>query len=96
MSSSSTVLIPNSFRTIEVEVQRLHWYVDPIGEISVTPILVQDKTYLKDPSLNLLPQFHGIMVPSRVFCIRTTGFKIPGTAADASSALQMTVSGAVM
>ena len=31
MRSCSTVLVPRSFRTIEVEVQRLDWNVDPIG-----------------------------------------------------------------
>lgn len=55
-----------------------------------------DSPYLSDPSLNLLPQFHGTMVPSFSFCISTTGFRMPGTAADAKSALQMIVSGAVM
>lgn len=50
----------------------------------------------KDPSLKRLPQLHGIRLPSLSFCIRTTGLRIPGTAADASRALQITVSGAVI
>jgi hypothetical protein len=51
---------------------------------------------LRDPSLNRLPQFHGTRLPSFIFCIRTTGLRIPGTAAEASKALQITVSGAVI
>jgi len=57
---------------------------------------VKVDTYLNDPSLHLLPQFQGMRFPSLVFCIKTTGFKIPGTAADARSADQMTVSGALI
>jgi hypothetical protein len=50
---------------------------------------------LRLPSLNRLPQFHGTIFPARVFCIKTTGFKMPGTAADAITADHMTQSGAV-
>jgi hypothetical protein len=53
-------------------------------------------TNLKLPSLNLLPQLHGVIVPSFIFCIKTTELRIPGTAAEAMSALQITQSGAVM
>ena len=47
------------------------------------------------PSRNWLPQLQGIIEPSGSFCRRHTGFKIPGTAADASTADQTMQSGAV-
>jgi hypothetical protein len=43
----------------------------------------------------LWPNEYGSRVPSRVFIIKTTGFKIPGTAADARTADQITQSGLV-
>jgi hypothetical protein len=49
----------------------------------------------KLPSFHLWPNEYGASVPSRFFVINTTGFKIPGTAADASTALQMTQLGDV-
>ena len=51
---------------------------------------------LSEPSLNRLPQLHGTKLLSFSFCMRTTGFRMPGTAADANKALQITVSGAVI
>jgi hypothetical protein len=50
---------------------------------------------LKLPSFHLCPKEYGASVPSRFFVIRTTGLRIPGTAADARTALQMTQSGEV-
>jgi hypothetical protein len=35
--------------------------------------------------LNLLPQFIGRREPSFIFCIKTTLFKMPGTAAEATA-----------
>jgi len=81
--------------TVEIEIQRLHRDVNPTrdepGKTDVGRV-----TNLRLPSLNLLPQLHGIIVPSFVFCIRTTELRMPGTAAEARSALQMTQSGAVI
>ena len=81
--------------TIEVEVQRLHWNIDPVRRKygRCTPRGVAN---LRLPSLNLLPQLQGLIVPSFIFCIRTTELRIPGTAEEARSALQMTQSGAVI
>jgi hypothetical protein len=47
------------------------------------------------PSFHLWPNEYDSRVPSRVFIIRTTGFRIPGTAADARTADQITQSGLV-
>lgn len=47
------------------------------------------------PSFHLCPNEYGDRLPSRFFFISTTGFKIPGTAADAITALQITQSGDV-
>ena len=49
----------------------------------------------KLPSFHLCPKEYGARVPSRFFLINTTGFKIPGTAAEAKTALQITQSGDV-
>lgn len=81
--------------TIEVEVQRLHWNIDPVhGKYS--KCTTKGMGNLKLPSLNLLPQFQEVIVPSFIFCIRTTELRIPGTAEEARRALQMTQSGAVI
>ena len=82
--------------TVKVEVQRLHWDIDPIVRCEHGKVLLEEAANLKLPSLNLLPQLHGVIVPSFIFCIRTTEFRIPGTAAEARSALQITQSGAVI
>lgn len=47
------------------------------------------------PSFHLCPKEYGVKTPSRVFVISTTGLSMPGTAADARTADQMTQSGAV-
>ena len=47
------------------------------------------------PSFHLCPKEYGASVPSRFFVIRTTGFKMPGTAAEASIALHITQLGEV-
>jgi len=52
--------------------------------------------YLKDSSLNLLPQLHRTMQPSWSFCMSITGLRILGTAAEASKAVQIILSSAVM
>lgn len=92
MSSSDNKL------TVEVQIQRLYGYVNSAahGDQLTENACCVEHAYLREPSLNLLPQFHGITLPSLSFCIRTTGFKIPGTAAEASNALQIIVSGAVI
>ena len=41
-------------------------------------------TDLSEPSLKRVPQFQGTMSPVFVLFISTTGFKIPGTAAEAT------------
>jgi len=80
--------------TIEVQVQSLQRYVHPSQVVSQSQ--ANNKMgYRSEPSLNLLPQFHGVSLPSFSFCIKTTGFMIPGTAAEARRALHMTVSGVV-
>jgi len=81
--------------TIEVEVQSLHWNIDPVhGKYS--KCTTRGVANLRLPSLNLLPQLQEVIVPSFIFCIRTTELRIPGTAEEARSALQMTQSGAVI
>lgn len=47
------------------------------------------------PSFHLWPNEYGDRLPSWFFAIITTGFRIPGTAAEASTADQITQSGAV-
>ena len=47
------------------------------------------------PSFHLCPKEYGVKVPFWLFIISTTGFNIPGTAAEARTADQMTQSGAV-
>jgi hypothetical protein len=69
--------------------------IDPIGR-KHGEIILENAANLRLPSLNLLPQLHGVIVPSFIFCIRTTELRIPGTAAEARSALQITQSGAVI
>ena len=85
--------------TVKIKVQGLKGNIDSIRHASHQHRMhgpdIRNK-YLKDPSLNRLPQFHGTTDPSFSLCIRTTGFKIPGTAAEASNAVQISVSGAVM
>jgi len=81
--------------TIEIEIQGLHWDVDPARREEVKVVL-EGVANLRLPSLNLLPQPHGAIVPSFIFCIITTELRIPGTAAEARSALQITQSGAVI
>jgi hypothetical protein len=85
------------FFTIKIKIQRLNRYIHPAEHISALPkIIIMVDLYLREPSLNLLPQFQGTMLPSLSFSINTTGFNIPGTAAEASRAVQITVSGAVI
>lgn len=96
MSSSAQAVPMIKERTIKVEIERLNRdvdsvYLDQFLYLSSEPYF----PYRSEPSLNLLPQFQGTRVPSFSFCISTTGFRIPGTAADASRAVHMTVSGAV-
>jgi len=81
--------------TIEVKIERLKRNVDSSYTTSTSEPQKTCHAYRNDPSLNLLPQFHGPIRPSGSFCIRTTGFTIPGTAAEASTADQIMVSGAV-
>ena len=85
----------NAPPTVEIEVQRLHWDIDPTrckhGEA-----VLEEVANLRLPSLNLLPQLHGVTVPSFIFCNITTELRMPGTAADARSAVQITQSGAVI
>jgi len=50
----------------------------------------------REPSFHLLPKEKGMSSPDFVFIIRTTGLRIPGTAAEAIVADQITQSGAVM
>jgi len=59
-------------------------------------VALEEVAYLRLPSLNLLPQLHGVTVPSFIFCSMTTELRIPGTAAEARSALQIIQSGAVI
>lgn len=82
-------------KTVEIKVQRLYRDIDPAHRKS-RKVALEKEANLRLPSLNLLPQLHGVIVPSFVFCIRTTELSMPGTAAEARSALQMTQSGAVI
>ena len=56
-------------------------------------VRLANATYL--PSFHLCPKEYGVRVPSWLFIINTTGFNMPGTAAEARTADQMTQSGAV-
>lgn len=73
----------------------MYWDIDPTHR-ERREMTVEEVANLRLPSLNLLPQLHGVIVPSFVFCIITTELRIPGTAAEARSALQITQSGAVI
>jgi len=92
----STTIETKTSHTIKIKIESLNWYIHPVHKHENGKVAVSRRVAnLREPSLNLLPQFHGTRRPSLSFCISTTGFSIPGTAAEASSALQMTVSGAV-
>lgn len=81
--------------TVEIQVQRLYRDIDPTHH-KLRKVVLRKVANLRLPSLNLLPQLQGAIVPSFIFCIMTTELRIPGTAAEARSALQMTQSGAVI
>lgn len=81
--------------TVEIQVQRLYRNIDP-ARYKPRNVTLKEAADLRLPSLNLLPQLQGVIVPSSTFRTRTTELRIPGTAAEARSALQMTQSGAVI
>jgi len=60
-----------------------------------TKVAQGKQTNLRLPSLNLVPQFQGTISPDLVLFMRTTGLRIPGTAAEAMIAVQIKQSGAV-
>ena len=80
--------------TVEIEVQRLHRDINPTRH-EHGKLVLEEVANLRLPSLNLLPQLQGVTVPF-IFCSITTELRIPGTAAEARSALQIMQSGAVM
>jgi len=82
--------------TVEIKVQRLHGDINPTRRKHGGGYSLGETADLRLPSLNLLPQLQGVIVPSLVFCTRTTELRMPGTAEEARSALQITQSGAVM
>ena len=64
-----------------------------LADVSGHKCVAMRVTYL--PSFHLWPKEYGVKVPSDFFIISTTGLRIPGTAAEASTADHITQSGAV-
>jgi hypothetical protein len=73
---------------VEKQVKRLQGDVDTANQMLSTTKRV---THRRLPSLNLEPQFIGLMDPSLFFCIKTTELRMPGTAADATARSEMSV-----
>jgi hypothetical protein len=82
--------------TVEKQVERLKRNINSVRYLNQIDGRKRKQTsYLRLPSLNFEPQLQGMISPPLVFCIKTTGLIIPGTAADANKALQIMQSGPV-
>lgn len=98
-------LADNGEIDIEMEIEGLEWNVCPQATIfplsdrisyDLNPDIYMHLTwYSRRESRTLRPKEYGVREPSSVFIMSTTGFRMPGTAALANTADQITQSGDV-